>query len=109
VHALKLVHTAAFVGIAAAIAVYDWDVIQGRPGRRAWLAAGVAVVESATYVSNNGVCPLTPLAEELGAASGTVTDLYLPKALSDRIPLIAGTALLAGMAVHARASRGRAV
>jgi len=99
--AIRAIHTAAFFAIAACIAVFDWDGLRGRPGRRAWLAAGVAIGESLTYVSNNQVCPLTPLAEELGARSGTVTDLYLPKGVSDRVPLIGGSALVVGVALHA--------
>ncbi len=104
---IRAVHTAAFFAIAACIAVFDWDALRGRPGRRAWLAAGVAVAESLTYVSNNQVCPLTPLAEELGAGSGTVTDLYLPKAVSDRVPLIGGSALVVGVVLQARLLRRR--
>lgn len=104
---IRLVHSAAFFAIAACIVVFDWDGIHGRPGRRAALAASVAVAESLAYVSNNQVCPLTPLAEELGASSGTVTDLYLPRAASDRVPLVGGSALLIGVALHALAIRER--
>jgi hypothetical protein len=48
------------------------------------------------------VCPLTPLAEELGASSGSVTDIYLPDWLSRRVPLFGGGTLLVGLALHAR-------
>ena len=56
---------------------------------------------------NNQVCPLTPLAEELGAASGTVSDLYLPKPISDRIPLLGGSTLVIGLAFHLAGWWGR--
>jgi hypothetical protein len=105
--AIRIVHTAAFFAIAGCIAVVDWDGIRKRPGRRASLAACIALAETLTYTSNNQVCPLTPLAEELGATSGTVTDLYLPKAVSDRVPLIGGSALIIGAALHALALRER--
>jgi hypothetical protein len=61
----------------------------------------VALTESAIYVSNNQLCPLTPLAEELGAESGSVTDIYLPDWLSRRIPVIGGSVLVAGLVLHA--------
>jgi hypothetical protein len=105
--AIRIVHTAAFFVIAACIAVFVWDGIRKRPGRRASLAACIAFAESLTYVSNNQVCPLTPLAEELGAKSGTVTDLYLPKAFSDRVPVVGGSALMIGAALHGLALRER--
>jgi len=105
--AIRIVHTAAFFVIAGCIAVFDWDGIRKRPGKRASLAAGIAFAEALTYASNNQVCPLTPLAEELGAKSGTVTDLYLPKAVSDRVPLVGGSALMIGAAVHALTLRER--
>ena len=103
--AIKAVHTAVFFSVAGLILLFTWDGIQGRPRRRTAIAASVALAESAVYVSNNGVCPLTPLAEELGAASGSVTDIFLPDAISRRIPLISGTVLLIGMVLNLRAYR----
>ena len=100
VAAIKGVHTAAFGLIAGCIVLFTWDGITRRPGRRTLVTAGVAFVEAFVYASNNQVCPLTPLAEELGAESGTVTDLYLPASVSRRIPLVAGSALLAGLALQ---------
>ena len=78
-----------------------------RSGRRAAFAAFIAFAETLTYASNNQVCPLTPLAEELGATSGSVTDLYLPRAVSDRVPVIGVSALLVGVAAHAYTLRER--
>jgi hypothetical protein len=100
IRAVKAVHTAAFALIAGCIVLFTWDAIRGRSGRRAIVAATIAVTETLVYASNNQVCPLTPLAEELGAESGTVTDLYLPRPISDRIPVIGGSTLLIGVAFH---------
>ena len=63
-------------------------------------AASIAVAETIVYVSNNQVCPLTPLAEQLGATSGSVTDIYLPAWISERIPLFGGSVLLVGFVAH---------
>jgi hypothetical protein len=97
---IKAIHSAAFAAIACSVAVVAWDGLRASPGRRTAAASAIALGETALYLSNNQVCPLTPLAEELGAASGTVTDLYLPRRISDRIPLIAGTALVAGLLLN---------
>lgn len=106
VTAIKAVHTAIFLSVAGLILLFAWDGIQGRPRRRSAIAAGVAFAESAIYASNNGVCPLTPLAEELGAASGSVTDIFLPDSISRRIPLVSGTVLVLGLVLNLRALFG---
>lgn len=100
---LKSIHTALFVSIAACILLFLADGIRGRSGRRGMTALGIALAESAVYASNNQVCPLTPLAEQLGAERGSVADIFLPDWFSRRIPLLGGSALLLGLALHLRA------
>jgi len=104
---IKSIHTTVFFSVAGLIALFTWDGIRQQPRRRTGLAAVIALAESAVYVSNNQVCPLSPLAEELGAASGSVTDIYLPGWLSRRIPLFSGIALVVGMFLNLRALRRR--
>ena len=108
VGAIKAVHTAIFFSVAGLILLFALDGVQGRPRRRTAIAAGVALTETAIYASNNGVCPLSPLAEELGASSGSVTDIFLPDWFSRRIPLFSGTVLVLGLVLNLRASRRRA-
>lgn len=104
---IKAVHTAAFFSIAGLIVLFAWDGDRGRPRRRTAIAAGIALAETAVYGSNNLVCPLTPLAEELGAQSGSVTDILLPDWLSRRIPLFSSCLLVLGCVLNARAMRRR--
>jgi hypothetical protein len=103
--AIKVIHTVIFASVGAAIGVFVWDGIRQRAGRRAAIALGIAMAESAIYVSNNQVCPLTPLAEELGSGNGAVADLFLPDWLSRRIPEISVSALVLGLVLNARALR----
>lgn len=102
-NAIKAFHTVVFASVGGMIGLLVWDGLRQRPGRRDALALGVAVVESVVYVSNNQVCPLTPLAEALGAERGSVADMFLPDRLSRRIPLVASSALLIGIALNLRA------
>jgi Mg2+/citrate symporter len=104
---IKAFHTAVFFSVAGAIAMVVWDGLRQRPRRLTAGAVGVAVVESVVFASNNLVCPLTPLAEDLGAASGSVTDIYLPDSVSRRIPIVSVIALALGIALNLRARRLR--
>lgn len=105
--AIKTIHTVVFFSVAGAIAMVVWDGVRQRPRRLTAAAVSVAVVESAVFASNNLVCPLTPLAEDLGAASGSVTDIYLPGWLSRRIPILSVSALGLGVALNLRAWQRR--
>jgi hypothetical protein len=104
---IKGLHTALFIGIGGAIVLFVWDGLRGRPGRRSATAFGIALVESLVYVSNNQVCPFTPLAEELGAENGAVADLFLPDWASRRIPVVSSGAVLVGILLNLRALRNR--
>jgi hypothetical protein len=103
---IKVIHTALFAVIAAAIGLFAWDGMAGRPRQRSARALGVALAETAVYVSNNQVCPLTPLAGALGAERGSVVDMFLPAWAARRIPLVASVALLGGVVLNARAVLG---
>lgn len=105
--AIKAFHTAIFASVGAALGLFVWDGLHQHSDKRAALALGVVLVETAVYISNNQVCPLTPLAEELGASRGAVVDMYLPGWAAPRIPLIAATALIGGIALHAYAILAR--
>lgn len=101
--AIKGIHTVLFASIAAAIALFVWDGLRGQPRRRTVYALGIALGETAVYASNNQVCPLTPLAEQFGAESGSVVDIFLPDAVARRIPIVSGGALLLGLTLNGRA------
>lgn len=101
--AIKAIHTAVFLSVAAAVVLTLWDGLRARPRRRTAVAGAVVVAESLLYVSNNQVCPLTPLAEQFGAERGSVVDLYLPAAAAQRIPLVAGGCAALALVLNLRA------
>jgi hypothetical protein len=104
---IKWIHTVVFLSVAGLIVLFTLDGARRRQGRRTTVAVTVALAESAVYVSNNQVCPLTPLAEELGAENGSVTDILLPIWISRRIPLVSGTVLVLGIVLNLRNWRDR--
>jgi hypothetical protein len=100
--AVRAVHTAVFFGELASI---GWLVASGWRGRRDRTlgAAAVAVAaEAAVFLANDGVCPLTPLAERLGAAKGGVSDIYLPDPIARTIPIWSTALIALAVALHAR-------
>jgi hypothetical protein len=103
--AIKTIHTAIFFSIAGAVVLTLWDGMRGRPGRRTAIAGGLVLAESALFVSNNQVCPLTPLAQELGAERGSVVDIFLPDWAARRIPVVAGSAAVLAIVLNLRAWR----
>ncbi len=97
---VRTVHTAVFFGELGAIA---WLVVSGWLGRRdrsVAIAAIAVAAESAVFVANDGVCPLTPLTERLGAAHGGVSDIFLPDVVARTIPIWSTGLLVAAGLLH---------
>ena len=103
VAALKTVHTVIFAGELSAIL---WLVVSGLVGRRdrtVGIAAAAVAVEATVFLANDGVCPITPLTERLGAAHGSVSDIFLPDAVARTIPTWSTALLVIAGLMHARA------
>ena len=58
---------------------------------------GFALGESAIFAFNGFRCPLRKVAEDLGAESGQVTDIFLPRPIAERIPHIFTPPLILGI------------
>jgi hypothetical protein len=105
--AIRATHSAVFLVELGAIL---WLVATGLAGRRDRSVAVAAVLvagEAAVFVVNRGVCPLTPLAERLGASKGGVSDIFLPDRLAETIPVWSGALVAAAAILHLRAARRR--
>jgi hypothetical protein len=78
-----------------------------RSDRRAAVAAAVVATECLIFAGNGFRCPLTAVAERLGAEQGSVTDIYLPKWFAHNLPAIHVPLIgLAGF-LHTRNLRAR--
>ncbi len=95
--AIKLVHSAIFLLNSAAIVHIFVAGVRNRPSRWTSVALVVAFTEVAVFAANRGRCPLTDLVEGLGAESGRVSDIFLPRWFADRIPQLCGPLLLVGV------------
>jgi hypothetical protein len=86
--AIKGAHTLIWLIVEVAM---GWVLLAGvmkRSDRRAAVAGAVVAAESLVFLANGARCPLTALAESLGAENGSVTDTYLPRWLSRCLPAI---------------------
>lgn len=99
---VKAVHSVAFLVIQTAILFLLYKGVRRQSDRSAAVAASIAVGETVIYVGNGLRCPLTGLAEDLGAQRGSVTDIFLPKWLAANIANIYGPLLAIALGLHAK-------
>lgn len=104
VAAVKTVHTAIFLVELTAIGWLAVSGLFGRRDRTVAVATGAVGVEITVFLANGGVCPLTPLAERLGATRGSVSDIFLPEAVARTIPIWSSALLVVAALLHARAA-----
>ena len=95
--AVKLVHSVIFLSIAASVLHIFYAGVTNRVSRWTTVALTLALGESVVFAGNRFRCPLRTLAEDLGAESGQVTDIFLPRWFANRIPWIFTPLLVIGM------------
>ena len=95
---MKAVHSLAFFVIQSAIVYLVHKGLKKESDRR----AAVATAETLVYVGNGFRCPLTGLAEDLGAEKGSVTDIFLPNWLAANIARIYGPLFFLALFLHVR-------
>jgi hypothetical protein len=100
--AITVVHTLAWFSIESCMAYLLYSGFTGRSDRRVAIAASVVATESLVFAVNGFRCPLTTLAERLGAEHGSVTDLYLPKWIARNLPAIHVPLMVLAGFLHAR-------
>jgi hypothetical protein len=102
--AVKTVHSAIFLVELASIGWLVMSGVLGRRDRTVAVATGAVVVEAAVFLANDGVCPLTPVAERLGASRGGVSDIFLPDAIARTIPIWSSALLVVAALLHVRSA-----
>jgi hypothetical protein len=100
--AVKLVHTFAWFSIESCMIYVLWAGFRRRSDRRVAIAAGVVASESLVFAANGFRCPLTEVAERVGAERGSVTDIYLPRWLARNLPAIHVPLILVAGYLHGR-------
>lgn len=98
VFAVKLVHSGIFFGVAVSVMHVFYAGVTNRFSRLTRIALAIALGESLVFAANRWNCPLRKVAENLGAESGQVTDIFLPRWFANRIPWIFTPMLVTGIA-----------
>lgn len=88
---IKLLHTVIFWILSICVLYSLFSGISGQITLWTWVAVGLVVIESIVLMLFGWTCPLTLLAEQLGAERGSVADIFLPKWFADRIFPVCGT------------------
>ena len=105
--AVKVVHTMAWFSIESCMVYVLWAGFRRQSDRHAAIAAGVVATESLIFAANGFRCPLTELAERVGAEHGSVTDIYLPRWLAHNLPAIHVPLIALAGYLHGRNLRRR--
>jgi hypothetical protein len=101
---IRAVHTLIFAVILTCIGWLVWTGGAGRRDRSVGLAAVLVAAEAAVWIANDRVCPLTPLAERLGAERGSVSDIFLPEVVARALPIWSSALLAVAAVLHARSA-----
>jgi hypothetical protein len=88
---IRLVHTVIFWVLSACVLYALFSGISGRITVWTWAAVAFGLLEGVVLIVSGWTCPLTLLAERLGAERGSVADIFLPRWFADRIFPICGT------------------
>lgn len=105
--AVKAAHTAIWFSIEAAMLYVIGAGFARRSDRTVAIAAGIVAAETAVFLGNGARCPLTGVAESLGADRGSVTDIYLPRWLAHYLPAIHVPLIALAFWLHTRNLRAR--
>jgi hypothetical protein len=88
---IKLVHTVVFWVLSLCVGYALFSGVADHITSWTWAAVGLLLIETVILAVSGWTCPLTILAERLGAPRGSVADIFLPSWLADRIFPICGT------------------
>jgi hypothetical protein len=105
--AVKIIHTLVWFSIEFCMVYLLFAGFAKRTDRRAAVAAAVVGGETLIFAANGFRCPLTDVAESLGAEDGSVTDIFLPRWFAHDLPAIHVPLILLTVFLHGRNIRQR--
>jgi hypothetical protein len=92
----------AWLSIEASMLYLLYAGLARHSDRRAAIAGTVVAGEIVVFAGNGFRCPLTDVAERLGADQASITDIYLPRWFAHNLPAIHVPLVIAAAYLHAR-------
>jgi len=99
---VKAVHSLIFLVLQTLILYLLYTGLRKQTDGKTAAVAAVIGAECAIYAGNGFRCPLTGIAEDLGAERGSVTDIFLPNWLAANIARIYGPTFAIALWLHYR-------
>ena len=88
---IKLIHSVIFLFLSGCVGFVLYSAVANQITLATWIAYGLMLAKGIVLMINGWRCPLTTYAEKMGSAKGSVTDIFLPKWLADRVFTICGS------------------
>ncbi len=98
---IKSVHTIVFVPLSLLLFVLVYEAASGRITYLSWIAIAIFLAEGVVLKLNNGRCPLTKYAEQLGSMHGQITDFFFPTWFADHVFQVYGILFSASLVLLA--------
>lgn len=92
---IKLIHTLIFWILSASVLYALFSGVMNHITPWTWVAVGLVVLEGVVLVASGWTCPLTLLAERLGAVRGSVADIPPEVVCGSDLPICGTTYLVA--------------
>jgi hypothetical protein len=105
--AIKAVHTLVWFAVESSVVYLLVTGFARHTDRSVAVTGGIVAGETLIFAANGFRCPLTTVAESLGADSGSVTDIYLPRWFAKSLPAIHVPLVGLIVALHVRNVRER--
>ena len=93
---IKLIHTAIFYLFSGCVVYALYSGLVNQITLWTWTSVAVIFAEGVVLAVFGWKCPLTILAEKLGARTDLIGTMFLPKWFEDRVFPICGTLFAAG-------------
>lgn len=107
--AVKAVHTVVWLAVESSMLYLLVAGFTRRADRGAAIAGVIVAGESLIFAASGCRCPLTGVAESLGAEHGSVTGMYLPSWFAKSLPAIHAPLIVLAAFLHVRNLRSRRI
>jgi membrane protease YdiL (CAAX protease family) len=104
--AVRGLHTLIYLVLAASTLILLWVGATGRFPAVLWIVGPLVAIETVVLLSNRARCPLTAVVDRLSGAAGSVSDTFLPEALTRRTLVLYGPLLAIGLVLLAARGAG---